>query len=224
MKNEEVLEQKQVFAQGVCLKKIFWIFLVGCVFGCLIEMINHYISHGDWVSRKGLIYGPLNPVYGFGAVIFTVFLVRIKNPVWIFVGGMLLGGGFEYLCSFIQEHVFGTISWDYSHKPFNIGGRTTLSYMFIWGVLALIFVKGIYPFISNLLEKMPIKIGNILTICLLIFLIIDAIISITACLRYKERQENIPPSNNVEVFLDKHYPDNRIDEIFENSTFEKIKS
>ena len=62
---------------------------------------------------------------------------------------MFLGGGFEYLCSLFQEKVFGTVSWDYSHQMFNIGGRTSLKYMIIWGVLALIVVKVIYPFYLN---------------------------------------------------------------------------
>ena len=210
------MKQKEVFAKGICFEKIFWIFIIGCVFGCLVEVLNHFIHYGNFVSRSGLIYGPLNPVYCFGVVIFVLFLSKIKNPILIFIGGMLLGGGFEYVCSFVQEKVFGTISWDYSHQLFNIGGRTSLKYMLIWGVLALIFMKFVYPILSNLIEKIPVKIGRILTVILVVFVIFDAVISIIACLRQSERAMGEEASNRVEVFLDKHYPDERLNKIFEN--------
>ena len=210
-------QKEETFAKGICFKKIFWLFMVGCVFGCVFEMVNHFIHYGDCVSRRGLIYGPLNPVYGLGLVFFVIFLSKIKNPALIFLGGMLLGGGCEYLCSLVQEKVFGTLSWDYSHQLFNIGGRTSLKYMLIWGVLALVVMKIVYPFLSNLIEKMPVKTGNILTVILIVFMVANIIISVAACLRQSERAKGMEPSNKVEVFLDRHYPDKRLNTIFQNA-------
>ena len=216
-------EKKKFFAEGLCLKKIFWIFIFGCVFGCIFEMIIHFMKYDDWVSRRGLIYGPLNPVYGIGVALFTIFLCRTNKVTWIFLGGALLGGAFEWICSFIQEYVFGTISWDYSGHFLNFGGRTSLFYMLCWGVLAVFYVKIVYPFLSKWIEKIPIKVGNILTIFLLVFVIIDAIISIAACYRQSEREKGNEANNAVEVFLDEHYPDNRLDKIFENKRFVENK-
>lgn len=214
-------QKEEAFARGICFKKIFWLFMIGCVFGCVFEMVNHFIHYGDWVSRRGLIYGPLNPVYGLGLVFFVIFLSIIKNPALIFLGGMLLGGGCEYLCSLVQEKVFGTLSWDYSHQLFNIGGRTSLKYMIVWGVLALLVMRIVYPFLSNLIEKMPVKTGNILTAILIVFMVANIIISVTACLRQSERAKGMEPSNKVEVFLDKHYPDKRLNTIFQNAKRQK---
>lgn len=214
-------KKEEAFARGICFKKIFWLFMIGCVFGCVFEMVNHFIHYGDWVSRRGLIYGPLNPVYGLGLVFFVIFLSKIKNPALIFLGGMLLGGGCEYLCSLVQERVFGTLSWDYSHQLFNIGGRTSLKYMIVWGVLALLVMRIVYPFLSNLIEKMPVKTGNILTAILIVFMVANIIISVTACLRQSERAKGMEPSNKVEVFLDKHYPDKRLNTIFQNAKRQK---
>ena len=156
-------------------------------------------------------------MYGLGLVFFVIFLSKIKNPGLIFLGGMLLGGGYEYLCSLVQEKVFGTLSWDYSHQLFNIGGRTSLKYMLIWGVLALVIMRIVYPFLSNLIEKMPVKTGNILTAILIVFMVADIIISVAACLRQSERAKGMEPSNKVEVFLDRHYPDKRLNTIFQNA-------
>lgn len=210
-------QKEEKFAQGVCFQKVFWVFLVGSIFGVIMETIVSYFQFGSFESRKGLIYGPLNPVYGFGAIIFMLFLIKYKNPLKVFFGGMLLGGGFEYLCSLIQEKIFGTISWNYSSHAFNIGGRTSLFIMMCWGLLAILFVFVIYPYLSKQIEKIPINIGKYLTIILILFLIFDCTISTIACLRQKERANGIKAGNRLEIFLDKKYPDQKLNAIFENA-------
>lgn len=210
------MKNKEVFAEGISWKKVFWIFIFGCVFGCVMETFLHFLNYGNFVSRKGLIYGPLNPVYGLGAAGFTIFLCKRKNIIAVFLLAALLGGFFEYMCSFVQEYIFGTISWDYSNQPFNIHGRTSLKYMCYWGILGVIFVKLVYPIISNGIEKIPIKIGNVLTVTLLTFIILDCTISIVAGYRQNARKEGIEASNQIEIFIDKTYPDERLDQIYEN--------
>ena len=206
-----------LFMEKISFKKIFLIFMIGCVLGCVIEVINHFIHYGDIVSRRGLIYGPLNPVYGIGIILFILCFYRIKKTSFIFLGGMIIGGAFEYFCSLFQEKVFGTISWDYSYQLFNIGGRTSLKYMIIWGFLAVLVVKIIYPFLSNLIDKIPNRFGNVMSFCLFVFMIFNVFISVSACIRQNERLHGLTASNYLEVILDKHYPDERLNEIFENS-------
>ncbi len=209
--------KKEVFAYGICFKKIFWIFIFGCLFGCVMEMVIHFIKYNTWVSRSALVYGPLNPVYGIGCALFTIFLCKQKKAIWIFIGGAFLGGGVEYICSLTQELIFNAVSWDYSNHFLNLGGRTSLFYMVCWGFLALFYVKIVYPLLSKWIEKIPIKTGNIITIIAIIFIIIDCIISIIACYRWEERKQAKPANNSVDIFLDKAYPDNRLSEIYENA-------
>lgn len=210
-------QNEDVFAKGICAEKALWVFLIGSVFGVVLETIVSYFQFGSFESRRGLIYGPLNPVYGFGALIFMMFLVKYKSPLKVFFGGMLLGGFFEYLCSFFQEKIFGTTSWNYDGYFLNIGGRTSLLLMVCWGAIALLFVFVIYPFISKQIEKMPKKTGKVLSMIILIFLIFDFTISTVACLRQTERSLGLMASNKLEVFLDRHYPDHRLNAIFENA-------
>lgn len=211
------MEKEKKFAEGLSWKKIFWVFMFGCVFGCVMEMVlTFFQTHGEIVSRKGVIYGPFNPVYGFGAAILTICLAKRKNVIVIFLLSALLGGSFEFLCSYLQEKLFGTISWDYSNEPFNIQGRTSLRFMCYWGLLGAFYIKVVYPPLSKLIEKIPIKQGNIITWIMLIFMIIDCIISIAASFRQEERKEGIPPENVIAKIIDKVYPDSRMDEIYEN--------
>ena len=95
-----------------------------------------------WQLRRGVIYGPISPIYGMGAVLMIAILGRKKRPDYqtIFYGA-LLGGGFEYLISFLQETFLGTVSWDYTNEFLNINGRTTIPYAFVWGLLLFYLLK-----------------------------------------------------------------------------------
>ena len=74
-----------LFAKGLCFQKLFFFFVIGCVFGCVweetLEFLVQYSSTGTfhWVTRRGLIYFELSPVYGFGAAIIIYFLKRRDN-------------------------------------------------------------------------------------------------------------------------------------------------
>ena len=95
---------------------------------------SSFISKRAFELRQGLIYGPFIPVYGIGAVIYYLILnnINIKSKWKIFLITMVLGGVTEYICSLVQEKVFGTISWDYSYLPFNFNGRTSLLHCTYW--------------------------------------------------------------------------------------------
>ena len=50
----------------------------------------------------------------------------------------------------------------------------------------------------------------------LTFILIDVFLSWSACYRQKERVLNIEPRSEFDVFLDEHYPDEKIDKIYTN--------
>ena len=95
------------FAQGINIYKLVWVFVIGCVLGYMAEMLWCYLKHGYFESRKGVIYGPISPVYGFGAVLLTLTLNPIAetNGVFIFLACAVIGALFEYICSLFQEKV-----------------------------------------------------------------------------------------------------------------------
>ena len=121
------------------IMKIFWIFLIGSVFGFIAEMLYATVYTRTLVIRQGLIYGPFVQVYGMGAVAYYFLITKYKNPKDAFFAGAIMGGVLEYLCSFFQEIFFGTISWDYSNFFFNLNGRICLLYCVYWGIIAVAF-------------------------------------------------------------------------------------
>jgi len=65
--------------------KLFWIFVLGSVFGFFAEMLYGTIYTRAIVIRKGLIYGPFIQVYGMGALAYYILISKIKNPKEAFI-------------------------------------------------------------------------------------------------------------------------------------------
>ena len=197
---------------------VFWLFIIGSILGYIFEMIVVLFQKGYFESRQGLIYGPFTPVYGIGAIIYYLILNSIKqdNKIKIFFITAILGGITEYICSLVQEKVFGTISWDYSYLIFDINGRTSLLHCSYWGIAGILYVIYIDPFLEKLKCKIDKKILKIVSIIFAVFMLFDISISCIAANRQTERRNNISPESKLDLFLDKYYPDEYMDKIFAN--------
>ena len=214
-------KQEAHFAQGMTFYKLFWVFFIGCFAGVVLETIYCLIQRGHYESRVGLIYGPFNLVYGIGALCLSGALYRFRNRgrVFSFVGGFIVGSVVEYACSWFQEVCFGSTSWDYSNMPYNLNGRICLLYSVFWGILGIFWIKDIYPRMAKWILKIPNKVGKPLTWALLAFMVFNSVMTLFTSLRWTARREGVPASNAFEVYLDEHYPDERMQKIFANAEF-----
>ena len=209
MKNEDKISIK--------IFKLFWVFVIGCLIGYIMEvMLNIFRTH-NFETRQGLIYGPFAPVYGLGMLAFYIILPYVNKWYHIFWISGILGGVTEYLCSYFQERWFGTISWDYTNLFLNLNGRTSIMYCILWGILGIIFIKLIYPFLEMILNKLVNKFSiKLVTSFVAVFMIFNISISSLAAQRQYERRENIKAENEIDIFLDKYYPDEVLDKVFVN--------
>ena len=203
--------------------KVLMLFMIGSFLGCFYETILCFLQRGHFESRRGLIYGPFNPVYGIGFMIMCLLLKKEKKDLVIFLKGFLYGGLIEYACSWIQEFVFHTSSWNYSKYYFNFDGRTSVFHMICWGIATLLVMKHLYQNIIRLIDKVKQKYRIAITIIITVFLIFDITISTMACIRYTERINNIGPRNNIDKFLDKYYPNEYLVKIYPNLKDPKTK-
>lgn len=209
------MEKKSILKELIIL---FWVFIIGSILGYIYEMILVLLQKGYFESRQGLIYGPFIPVYGIGGMVYYIILnnVKTKNKLKVFLITAVLGGATEYLCSFVQEKVFGTISWDYSYLTFNLNGRTSLLHCTYWGIAGLLYIKYISPLIEKLKEKISKANLRFVTVALVIFMVWDISISCLAAGRQYNRKNNIEPQNRLDAYLDEHYPDEVIDKVYAN--------
>ena len=212
-------KDREVFARGCCFYKLAGLFFIGSFLGDLVETIFCYVRSGVLMSRSSVVYGPFSIVWGFGCALLTAFLYkyRDKSDRYIFVYGTVLGGAYEYICSVLSELVFGTVFWDYSEIPFNLGGRINLLYCFFWGIAAVVWLKILYPTLSSWIEKLPVRTGTVLTWVMVVFMTVNMAISALALYRYDTRREQPEAQNGLERFLDTHFDDARMEKIYPNA-------
>lgn len=213
--------QMHHFAQGKSFYKLFWVFFIGCFAGVMVERLWALIRYGLLEPRVGLIYGPFNLVYGIGAWALTAVLYPFRNRSrgFSFLGGMLIGSAVEYGCSLFQELVFGSVSWDYSSRPFNLNGRICLLYSIYWGVLGVIWIKELYPRMARLILRIPNRIGKPLTVALCVFMVFNTVMTGASVLRWTQRRAGMEAGNWISAYFDMHYPDTRMEKIFSNLEF-----
>lgn len=222
--------QRRKFAEGLCFKKLFFVFLIGSVLGALYEDVLIYAvtyfstGTGEWMLHRGVIYGPFNVIYGFGAALMCWVLLRKPYENWqIFLLAAGIGGFVEYALSFFQELFTHTTSWNYDGMWLNIHGRTTVPFMVVWGLMGLVLVKVVYPLISKLIERIPVRTGEVLFACLLGFMIVNMTISWSAVIRRALRHNDVPAFTPIGEFYDRHYSDEFLVKYFPNMEWAEQK-
>lgn len=226
LKGQEKQKAKsKVFAEGCSFYKLISLFFIGAFLGDVTETIFCLITTGRLMSRSSVVYGPFSIVWGLGCALLTAVLYRIKDKSdsYIFIAGTLLGGAYEYICSVFTELLFGTVFWDYSGFRFNLGGRINLLYCFFWGIAAVVWMKLLYPHLSRWIEKLPLKTGIILCNIMIIFMVFNCLLSALALSRYEERQRmegvqiQTEDASGLDLFLDSHFDNARMEKIYPNA-------
>lgn len=212
----EVSKNNTLSAQGCGFGQLFLLFMVGAFLGDLTEMVFCRITAGVWMSRSSVVWGPFSIVWGLGIAGVTALLYRRRSRSVLFLFGMgtLLGGAYEYLCSVFTEIAFGTIFWDYSNMPLNLNGRINLLFCFFWGIAVVVWFRFLYPYISNLLEKIPFAYGAVVIWALVAFMACDMMVSSMALMRYGQRSRGVLAAHGWQRIIDERFDDARMERIY----------
>ena len=205
----------QVFHNDGYLKidffTLFWLFTGACVFGLVVETVFHAIVYGGLESRAGLVWGPFSPIYGVGAVALTLFLNRFyhSHNLVIFLVAMVVGSVLEYATSWGMEFFWGAIAWDYSGTFGSINGRTNFAFGMMWGLLGLMWVRIILPFVKHIFSLVNARniVVRVLTVGLAAFLAVNVVVTVLALDREGQRAVGIPATTWEQQFLDEYFPD-----------------
>jgi len=165
--------------------------LLGCgIFGWIYETVFVFIQDGtltdrgilfvSYIGEFPIIWGlPFILIYGVGgAILIWAFKPLKKNPILLFIVGLVSMTAFEYLTAVISEAILGMKLWDYSDKFMNFQGRICLFTSFMWGLLTLLAVYVFGPVFHKLYAKLEKKssahvgIIHVLLVVLVIYIIV----------------------------------------------------
>ena len=199
--------------------ELLYIFVITSILGYFIEFFWTLLTKGVVINHSAVVIGPFNFAYGICGVALTLLLFKFKDESYLkifllsFIGGSIL----EYIMSWGMELVLGFTAWDYSNRFLNINGRICLLYSIFWGFLGILWIKFIYPQLTNILNKMKPKTYKIVAICLTIFLFLDILLTIGSVTRAKEADRGIEPANKYERFLDNTFNSKYLKNMFNNN-------
>ena len=201
------------------LKKIFYhavlLFILGGLFGYIFETLGFLFKNGHLTNKQGLWFSPLKPIYGLGIILISASLYKLKkkSPIWIFLLGLLIGAAFEYIASLFQDYILHTSTWNYSNMKNNLNGRINLPYSIIWGAITYLWIKyGLDIYLKFYNKILKFKLSRIIIIIIAIFLAFDLSLTSIVTKRYSQRKRGIEATSDFDTYIDKY---------FNNSVFEK---
>lgn len=197
------------------------VFTICSIVGFIVETVWCLLKNRHYESRKSLLYGPFSVVYGIGGTLLTVALrpFRTASDLIVFTVAFVTGTATEYICSFCQERIWGTVSWDYSNFPMNIHGRVCLLYSVFWGVLGILWNKHMMPFFAAFAELFPVRWYTVLSWVFFWVFLIDALLSAVAVGRMCERIRGVPANDPIRRYFDRRYPDEKLKKVYANMKF-----
>lgn len=142
--------------------QLLWIFFLYAFLGWCTEVSYAALRTGKFVNR-GFLNGPVCPIYGCGVVVVLAGLEPLKgNFVLLFLGSVVLTSALEWATGFVLEKLFRQRWWDYSDKPFSLGGYICLEFSVMWGFACLFVVDILHPSIEFFIRLIPHTLGWVL--------------------------------------------------------------
>ncbi len=129
------------------------VFTVSAFCGWLYETILTSVRWGTFAER-GFLQLPLCPIYGFGAVVLLGLFGRLKNSIVIFLVSTVVTTVIELAASYLLDIFLNRQLWTYKHWPLHFQGRISFWSSIIFGILAVLLIKLIYPLTKLILNNL----------------------------------------------------------------------
>ena len=197
---------------------IFWIFIIGSFAGLCVEMVFCLFVNNVWECRAGLVFAPLSPIYGTGAMLLTFALNRVwnKNAIVIYLISAVVGAAVEFGVSWYMETAFGVLAWDYKDSFLNIQGRTDFAHALAWGALGLFWIRILLPAILRTARVVPLHWRALVTTVALVLFLADGMTTLVALDCWSARQAGLPTTTQQQQFFAEHFDDKFMQERFSN--------
>lgn len=106
----------------------------------------------EFVNR-GMLSGPICPIYGVGSCVFiALFYGKIDSVFLLFIFGSIVASFIEYVSSVVLERLFNARWWDYSTYPLNINGRVCILNSGLFGILVIFLVGYVHRRVDGIIS------------------------------------------------------------------------
>lgn len=138
-------------------------------------------------TNRGFFSGPMCFIYGFSAVVMTIFLGELQGSLFfLIVGCGALATLIEWFAGKLLERMNHKRWWDYSGIPFNFDGYICLPYSLLWGVLGALALKFGNELLTVVYNLLPALLGHLAVIVLSVLSLLDLTASL-ATVRHERR-------------------------------------
>lgn len=159
--------------------------------GWCTEVAFAAVKQRQFVNR-GFLNGPICPIYGVGVTVVIAVLAQFTDHiVFLYLASTLLVTVLEGITGYLLEKLFHHRWWDYSKMPLNIGGYVCVLFSFIWGIVCVLIVEFIHPFLYSLLLLIPKWLGITLLIGLCCALFTDIYVTAAGILKWNRRLDRL---------------------------------
>ena len=124
------------------------------------EVFLYLVKERRFVNR-GFLFGPILPIYGFGAVGILLTCVPVEgNMALVALVGTVAASLLEYVTGFLMEAIFHVRYWDYSERPLNVNGYICALSAATWAVFSVFIVSVVNPFVKTYIYMIPLTMAD----------------------------------------------------------------
>ena len=124
------------------------------------EVFLYLVKERRFVNR-GFLFGPILPIYGFGAVGILLTCVPVEgNMALVALVGTIAASLLEYVTGFLMETIFHVRYWDYSERPLNLNGYICALSAATWAVFSVFIVSVVNPFVKTYIYMIPLTMAD----------------------------------------------------------------
>lgn len=183
---------------------IIFQFMIYSFLGWILEVIYRSAKQRRFVNA-GFLFGPFLPIYGIGAIT-TLLMGCVLNDLHPYINFFIIGiilSVVEYLGGMFSEKLFNLKLWDYKNNKYNVNGRISLLYSFIWALLATAFLYYIHPATDVYIKRIDSNIIAGSSLLFIIYFSIDLTVSIISLKALRNKilylYDNYINLNNTEI-------------------------
>jgi len=194
--------EMQLYGTGTDIYHIVQWFFIYSILGWCVESTYMSICEKRLVNR-GFIWGPICPIYGFGALLAYFILKPLSgNYILLYIAGSLMATTFEFIVARVMLRTLGGVWWDYSEKPYNFQGIICLESTLAWGLYTICLFGFLQQGVNYISDLYPKRIGCIAGGLLMFYYLIDFTVHL-----HKARAISVPKAirglpNRIRDFRD----------------------